>query len=157
MTDEHPNVSLETRVRAAFGARDAAAVPRLFDRHPEFRARMADAAWHGDARAASVMLELGFDPRTTGHDSGIPLHLAAWEGSTHTVAALLRHPDASALVSRRDAHYGAKPLGWCCHGSLHGNATHDRAGVARLLLEAGAQPGTDTQEASAAVRAVLSQ
>ena len=116
---------------------------------------IADAASNGAARAVAVMLELGFDPRVTGHDSGTPLHCAAWEGSPETVAALLRHPDARALVAIRDAHYGATPLGWCCHGSVHGNPGHDHAGVAKLLLEAGAEPGEDALEASASVRAVI--
>ena len=116
---------------------------------------IADAAWNGASRAVALMLELGFDPRVTGHDSGTPLHCAAWEGSPETVAALLRHPDARALVAIRDAHYGATPLGWCCHGSVHGNPGHDHAGVAKLLLEAGAEPGEDALEASASVRAVI--
>ena len=68
---------------------------------------------------------------------------------------LLRHPDASALVAIRDAHYGATPLGWCCHGSLHGDTAHDHAAVARLLLAAGAQPGSDTSEASPSVEEVF--
>jgi ankyrin repeat protein len=116
---------------------------------------LADAAWNGAADAVRLMLELGFDPRVTGHDSGMPLHLAAWEGSVDTVAALLEHPDAPALVAVKDAHYGATPLGWCCHGSLHGNTGHDHAGVAQLLRDAGARVGPDTTTASAAVRAVL--
>jgi len=117
---------------------------------------LADAAWNGHVRAVALMLELGFDPTVAGHDAGTPLHLAAWEGSVETVAAILRHADARTLVGIREAHYGATPLGWCCHGSLHGNLNHDHAGVARLLLAAGAVPGDDTQEASPAVRAVLS-
>lgn len=117
---------------------------------------IADAAWNGAARAVALMLDLGFDPRSTGHDSGTALHLAAWEGSVETVAALLRHRDAATLVAARDARYDATPLGWCCHGSMHGNQTHDHAGVARLLLEAGARPGPDTQDASPAVMAVIS-
>ena len=116
---------------------------------------MTDAAWAGDARAVALMIELGFDPRTPGHDSGTALHCAAWDGSPATVAALLRHPEAKALVSATDAHYGATPLGWCCHGSLHGNRDHDHAGVARLLLDAGARPGRDTTDASPAVQAVI--
>jgi ankyrin repeat protein len=116
---------------------------------------LADAAWNGHVRAVTLMLELGFDPAVPGHDSGTPLHLAAWEGSTETVAVILRHPDARTLVAIRETHYGATPLGWCCHGSLHGNRDHDHAGVARLLLAAGALPGDDTQEASPAVREVL--
>jgi ankyrin repeat protein len=122
---------------------------------PEDHRAIADAAWNGAVRAVALMLELGFDPRTPGHDSGTPLHLAAWEGSVETVTALLRHRDAGALVSIRDAHYNATPLGWCCHGSLHGNIAHDHAGVARALLAAGAQPGPDTENASPPVQAVL--
>jgi ankyrin repeat protein len=116
---------------------------------------VTDAAWNGDARAVALMIELGFDPRASGHDSGTALHCAAWEGSAETVAALLRHRDARALVAIRDAHYDATPLGWCCHGSRFGNPGHDHAGVARQLLEAGARPGADTAEASPAVEAVL--
>ena len=116
---------------------------------------IADAAWNGEAGSVALMLQLGFDPRTTGHDSGTALHLAAWEGSVETVAAVLRHPDARQLVAVRDAHYDATPLGWCCHGSQHGNTSHDHAGVARLLLDAGAEPGADTEDASPAVQSVI--
>ncbi|HET9003600.1 MAG TPA: ankyrin repeat domain-containing protein, partial [Gemmatimonadaceae bacterium] len=116
---------------------------------------VADAAWNGDAAAVALMLELGFDPRTPGHDSGTALHCAAWTGSPETVAALLKHRDARALVDIRDAHYDATPLGWCCHGSRYGNPSHDHAAVARLLLDAGAEPGPNTADASPAVAAVL--
>lgn len=122
---------------------------------PDQQRVLADAAWHGEARPVAMMLELGFDPRTPGHDSGTALHCAAWEGSVETVATLLRHPAARELVDIRDAHYGATPLGWCCHGSLHGNRRHDHAGVARLLLDAGAVRGSDAPHASPAVLAVL--
>jgi ankyrin repeat protein len=118
---------------------------------------LADAAWNGDARAVALMLDLGFNPRTPGHDSGTALHLAAWEGSVDTVEALLRHPDASELLSIRDAHHSGTPLGWCCHGSLHGNPRHDHAGVARLLLAAGAPPGSENQESSPTVQSVLAR
>ncbi len=116
---------------------------------------LADAAWEGNARAVALMLDLGFDPAVAGHDAGTALHLAAWEGSPEVVEALLRHPAGRALIAVRDAHYGGTPLGWCCHGSLHGNTTHDHAGVARLLLNAGASPDIDPASASAAVAEVL--
>ena len=122
---------------------------------PDEQRVIADAAWNGNARAVALMLDLGFDPKVTGQDSGTPLHLAAWEGSPETVAAILKHPDARTLLELRDAHHGGTPLGWCCHGSLHGNRSHDHAGVARLLLAAGAVRGDDAVEASAAVRAVI--
>ena len=116
---------------------------------------LADVCWTGNVEAVALMLALGFDPRVTGHDAGTPLHLAAWEGSAEIVGLLLDHPDAAQLVDIRDAHYGATPLGWCCHGSLHGNAAHNHAEVARLLLRAGAKPGPDASAASPAVLAVL--
>jgi ankyrin repeat protein len=116
---------------------------------------LADAAWEGNAGAVGLMLELGFDPAVTGHDAGTALHLAAWEGSAEVVGALLGHPAGRALIAARDAHYGGTPLDWCCHGSLHGNTRHDHAGVARLLLDAGASPDIGTTTASAEVEAVL--
>jgi ankyrin repeat protein len=124
---------------------------------PEQHRIIADAAWNGEARGVALMLDLGFNPRTPGHDSGTALHLAAWDGSAETVAALLRHPEAAELVSIRDAHHGGTPLGWCCHGSLHGNPSHDHAAVAQLLLEAGAKPGSETDAASPSVRSVLAR
>jgi ankyrin repeat protein len=130
--------------------------PTLMDRLTgDDRRAIGDAAWNGESRAVALMLDLGFDPRVAGHDSGTALHCAAWQGSPETVAALLRHPDAAELVAIKDAHYAATPLGWCCHGSRFGNTDHDHAGVARLLLAAGAQPGADTNDASEEVEAVL--
>jgi ankyrin repeat protein len=116
---------------------------------------ISDAAWRGDAPAVALMSELGFDPRTPGHDEGSALHCAAWEGSADTVAVLLRRRDSRDLVAIRDARYDATPLGWCCHGSRFGNTSHDHAGVARLLLEAGARRGVDTSEASPSVEVVV--
>jgi ankyrin repeat protein len=116
---------------------------------------ISDAAWNGDAQAVALMSEIGFDPRTPGQDGGSALHCAAWEGSAETVAVLLRRSDARSLVAIRDARYNATPLGWCCHGSRFGNTTHDHAGVARLLLESGAELPPDNSEASSSVEAVL--
>jgi ankyrin repeat protein len=142
---------------------DEGAARRLMEEHPDVVTTMprdahrtlADAAWSGAHDAVRLMLALGFDPTVTGHDAGTPLHLAAWEGSKESVAALLEHPQAGALISARDRHYGATPLGWCCHGSLHGNRTHDHPGVARLLLDAGAVVDDPPPAASTPVRAVL--
>jgi ankyrin repeat protein len=144
---------------------DAERARSLASEHPglvaslpdEAHRALADAAWTGNAAAVALMIELGFDPRATGHDAGTALHLAAWEGSVPAVAAILRHPAARELVTLRDAHYDATPLGWCCHGSLHGSRGGDHAGVARLFIGAGARPGTDTTEASPAVRAAIAE
>ena len=124
---------------------------------PADRRALADAAWNSEATTVATMLEAGFDPRTPGHDSGTALHCAAWAGSAAAVAALLRHRDARALLDIRDAHYGATPLGWCCHGSLHGDTSRDHATVAKLLLEAGAVPGPDSTRASELVEAEIAR
>jgi len=116
---------------------------------------LPDAAWNGNARAVALMIELGFDPTAPGRDGGTALHCAAWEGSAASVAVILRHPDARSLVTLRDATYGATPLGWCCHGSLHGNPAGQHAEIARLLLAAGAVPGPDSEHASETVRAAI--
>jgi ankyrin repeat protein len=142
---------------------DGAQARALLREHPGLHAAMnsddhraiTDAAWAGNASAVELMLQLGFDPATPGADSGTALHCAAWQGSTETVAMLLRDPGARSLIHARDAHHGATPLGWCCHGSRFGNTSHDHAGVAKLLLGAGARRGEDTREASPAVEAVL--
>ncbi|MFN8572155.1 MAG: hypothetical protein U0132_08865 [Gemmatimonadaceae bacterium] len=151
--------------RLTFAARrgDASAARALVREQPGIVAAMpasehralADAAWRGDVKSAALMLELGFDPHTPGHDSGTALHCAAWEGATEIVRLILRHPDMASLIAIKDARYGATPLGWCTHGSLHGNSAHDHAGVARLLLAAGATVGPDAENASPAVRGVI--
>jgi len=123
---------------------------------PEDHRAITDAAWNGDAAAVALMLEMGFDPRTPGQDSGTALHCAAWEGSAETVAVLLKHPDARELVAIRDVQHDGTPLDWCCHGSLYGNTGHDHAAVAKLLVEAGS-PESNTRDASPAVKAILAK
>ncbi|MEO8561336.1 MAG: ankyrin repeat domain-containing protein [bacterium] len=142
---------------------DESAARALLRAHPDVVASMqpddhravSDAAWNGDAKAVGLMLDVGFDPRTPGHDSGTALHCAAWRGSTETVRALLHSERGRACVPIRDAHYHATPLGWCCHGSENGDKRRDHAGVALQLLEAGAALGRDTSSASPSVMAVF--
>lgn len=130
------------RLVESLGIRDLRALP--------------DAAWEGDARAVELMLELGFDPHTPGHDGGFALHCAAWQGVPACVAAILRHPDARALVERRESTYGGTPLSWCIHGSQHcGDPRSDHATVARMLLEAGSASPKNFEGAAPAVRAVI--
>jgi ankyrin repeat protein len=153
------------QLRLAFRRGDEAAVRALLREQPTLMESMSrqehrtisDAALEGDDKAVALMLDLGFDPRASGRESGTALHWAAWAGAPATVATLLRHRDGSELIRIKDAQYGATPLGWCCHGSLNGNTAHDHPAVARLLLDAGAKPGADTEEASPSVEEVLAQ
>ena len=122
------------------------------------RRALTDEAWAANARAVELMLELGFDPAVpsvSGPTGGTALHCAAWEGSVESVAAILRYPAGRALLEKRDPTYGGTPLSWCCHGSLNcGRAGADHAGVARLLLAAGAR-AADIAEALDAVQEVI--
>lgn len=135
--------------------REAPGVAALL--RPEHHRAISDAAWNGDARAVALMLDVGFDPGAAGHDSGSALHCAAWQGSADCVQALLRHESGRALLEVKDACYQFTPLGWCCHGSRHGNTARDHAGVARQLLDAGAHAGLDTRDASPSVERVLAR
>ncbi|MCC7054345.1 MAG: hypothetical protein IT355_13845 [Gemmatimonadaceae bacterium] len=149
------------QLRLACRQGDDAAAHALVAQHPGLvasldtfdRAAVTDAAWNGDSRAVALMLDLGFDPATPGHDAGTALHCAAWQGSAPTVAAILAHASGRALVNDPDAHHRSTPLGWCCHGSLHGPRDGDFAAVAQLLLAAGAR--VEATEASDAVDAVV--
>lgn len=134
------------RLRLACRRTDVEAARALVREHSDLVASLealdhraiADAAWDGDAPAVALMLELGFDPATPGHDSGTALHCASWRGSADCVAAILRVPAGRALVTSRDAHHHGTPLGWCRHGAENGPRNGDFAAVERLLLECGA-------------------
>jgi ankyrin repeat protein len=114
---------------------------------------ITDAAWDGDAAAVRLMLSLGFDPATPGHDAGTALHCAAWQGSAATVEAILETAAGRALVNAREPHHQSTPLGWCCHGSLNGPRAGEHVAIARLLLSAGAT--LEPFEASDQVEEVL--
>lgn len=134
------------RLRLACRRTDVEAARALVREHPHLVASLdvrdhraiTDAAWDGDAPAVELMLELGFDPATPGHDSGTALHCAAWQGSADTVRVLLDSPPGRALIAQRDAHHQGTPLGWCRHGADNGPRNGDFVTVERLLLECGA-------------------
>ncbi len=137
------------RLRLACRDADAESAHALLREYPTLldglnaidRRALTDAAWDADAAAVALMLSLGFDPAVPGHDTGTALHCAAWQGSAGCVAAILGHDSGRALIAQPDAHHGDTPLGWYGHGSLHGPRAGDFVGVARLLLEHGAEPG----------------
>ena len=108
---------------------------------PIDRAALSEEAWAANVPAVELMLELGFDPgvASTGAAHGNALHCAAWEGSTGSVSALLRHPAGRALLESRDPVHNGTPLGWCAHGSVNCHNPRARHGeVARALIAAGA-------------------
>jgi ankyrin repeat protein len=123
------------------------------------RRALTDEAWAANAPAVELMLELGFDPSArsvTGPTGGNALHCAAWEGSVACVSVILRYPAGLALLESRDTTYNGTPLSWCCHGSRNcGRPSADHAGVARVLLAAGAKQNPTLTECSEAMQAVL--
>ena len=130
------------QLRLACRRTDTDTARALVQEHPALVASLraqdhraiTDAAWDGDAPAVALMLELGFDPATPGHDSGTALHCASWQGSAATVGVLLSTPQGRALLTVRDAHHQDMPLGWCRHGATHGPRGGDHAAVETLLL-----------------------
>ena len=156
-----PLASPVQRLRLACRRADTEGAHALAREYPtlvnQFRAldrrALTDAAWDADAPSVALMMSLGFDPAVPGQDMGTALHCAAWRGSPACVTAILRYDSGRALIAQTDAHHGQTPLGWCCHGSLHGPHTGDFVSVVRLLLEHGAAPCEDT--ASDAVEEVL--
>lgn len=150
------------QLRLACRRADGDAARAVLREHPGLLASLGahdqraitDAAWNGEAAAVALMMELGFDPATPGHDSGTALHCAAWQGSAGAVAAIVGTPAGRALLTLRDPHYKSTPLGWCCHGSINGPRHGAFAAVAKLLLAAGAPP--EALDASDEVEALLS-
>jgi len=100
---------------------------------------LPDAGWAGNARAVRLLLDLGFDPRTTNAGGATALHNAAFQGAADCVAALLRHPVGAEALRILDHEHRGTPIGWCFFGSRHG-PKGDHPTVARLLRGAGGQP-----------------
>jgi ankyrin repeat protein len=154
------------RLLGACAAARADEARRLLRQHPALARELtaadhralADAAWAADVNAVELMMELGFDPAVRGHDGGSALHCAAWEGSVGCVEAVLRHARGRALIDDRDPNYHGTPLGWCVHGAINcGSRTADHAGVARILLDAGAERVPVGDDVPEDVRAVVNR
>jgi ankyrin repeat protein len=116
---------------------------------------LPEAGWNGNAAAVDLMLSLGFDPAADGQDLGTVLHCAAWKGATDCVEVALRYPRVRQLIEHRDRVHDSTPLGWCCHGSGFAKGAGDFPAVARLLLDAGAKPGPNLEDAREDVLAVI--
>jgi hypothetical protein len=85
------------------------------------------------------LLEAGARPDSRGMWEATPLHWASNLGLERLVARLIK---MGADLNLADTRYGASPVGWAIHGSLHsqpGAHQADFAEVVRLLVSAGAQ------------------
>lgn len=131
--------------------------PRLLnDLNAEDRRVLPDAGWDGNATAVDLMLAIGFSADATGQDGGTVLHCAAWQGAAACIEAALRYSKVRALIEMRDPVHRSTPLGWCCHGARYcANQAGDYPEVARLLLDAGARPGPNLEDAPEDVLVVI--
>jgi ankyrin repeat protein len=141
-------VSPMERLLLACHRGDGDAARALIAEHPDMMAKLGAAergalaheAWLRNAPAVALMLELGFDPARLSPNGGTALHCAAWMGSSECVASILGYPAGRVLVDVRDPTFRATPLGWCTHGARNSDPSgKDHAGVARLLIDAGAR------------------
>jgi ankyrin repeat protein len=138
------HASSSQRLLAACSRADRVEAERLIAEHPGIVSSLTTAqqraiahrAYWNDTAAVALMVDLGFDTRVIGHDNGDALHWAAFLGNAAMARPLLARDPA---IGVRDARYGGTPLGWCVHGSMHGEKkkTGAFAEVARLLIEAG--------------------
>jgi hypothetical protein len=149
---------------AACSTGNSAEAHALLRAHPDLLSELTeedqralpDAGWAPNPPAVELMLELGFDPAIIGHQGATVLHCAACEGSAEAVRAVLSRPAGRALINQRDPNHNGTPLGWCVYGACNSEpGGKDHATVARLLLEAGAEPADKLDDAPAAVRAVI--
>lgn len=125
---------------------DLAMAKGILDASPELHAELStpenvalvEAAWTGNTRMVTVMLELGFDPNQTNSKNITALHNACWWGRIRAVRALLAH---GARIDVVENEYQARPLGWAVHGSLNcRNPEGNYPETVSLLLKAGAVP-----------------
>ena len=110
------------------------------------------AARAGNLEALRLMADCGMDLDVLGKDGETAVHMAAWHGQAAVLRFLIAKGCALGVRERR---FGALPLGWVAHGSLHCHGENgDHAGAAAALIAAGA-PLPDAFEASDAVTALL--
>jgi ankyrin repeat protein len=130
---------------------DESLVERIVQQQPALMARLSSnaarrivgVAVRNNTRALELLLARGWPANATLENNQTALHYAAWHGNLAAVRALL---NCNAAVNVFETQHGGSPLGWALHGSLHGwhRDNGDYAGVARMLLEAGADlPKTD--------------
>lgn len=105
------------------------------------RAMVFEAAREDRAGALTLMGELGFDLQLTGEGGETPLHMAGWNGNVAAMRALIA---VGVDVNRREQRFGAPPMGWVAHGSLHHrNPKGDYPACAEALIGAGATVSAD--------------
>ena len=113
------------RLLSACAKADSATAKAIVAAHPDVVHRLrpeqmrliADKAQDSNTAAVTLMLDLGFDHRVAGPDSGDALHWAAFHGNVEMLRVLLRRDPP---IDVRDSRYNATPLGWCVYGAVAG-------------------------------------
>lgn len=108
------------------------------------------AASQGAENLARVLIEAGAALERVSVFGARALHWAAWLGLRDTVGRLV---ERGAQIDPRCAAFGATPLFWAVHGCGPSGPRHagDRVGVARILIEAGADARTANKEGKTAL------
>jgi ankyrin repeat protein len=117
-------------------------------------AALVSAAMDSNIAAVTLMLAAGWPPGATAERGVTALHWAAFHGNAIMAPELLRR---GAPTHGRDGQYGAMPLGWAIHGSLHGwhPERGDYGGVVSALIDAGVEPPSGDVATTPAVLEVL--
>ncbi len=122
----------------------------------EERLKLPVAAQNNDVDAVRRMLVSGWPVDAAGQHGATALHWASFHGNPAMARVILGFDPP---LETREKDFGQTPLQWAIHGSINGWCVEqgDYAGVAELLLQAGAKapPLTPQVKASEAVLSVL--
>ena len=80
---------------------------------PDDMGRLAEAAFDGNDRAVTLMLDAGWPVDARGSEGATALHGAAWHGNAVLVAELLRRGAATAV---KEPMFNGTALDWARHG-----------------------------------------
>jgi len=119
--------------------------------------KLVDAAETNSGNAARLFMSAGWPVNAVGKHGATALHFASWHGNADLVREMLTY---GSPLEIRDRDFNMTPLGWACHGSLHGwnRDRGDYGGTVEALLSAGAvapKEDADSVKASDAIRATL--
>jgi ankyrin repeat protein len=145
---------IEKRINAGHSADEIRRVVQEANRNPMIARVLPDLASSHRTDGVRGLLAAGFPVDARGGHGGTALHWACWKGYADIVKLLLEN---GASLTIKDFAFEGTPPGWFGHGTQNcGESGGDYAGVARLLIAAGAEiPQRDLPTGRPDVDAVL--